>query len=73
MDTRDELNFLSERERDGWAKVKVHTVGELLRFFPKRYEDRRSFDAFPAQAGGDPLCLRAVSYTHLTLPTIYSV
>ncbi len=58
MDTRDELNFLSERERDGWAKVKVHTVGELLRFFPKRYEDRRSFDAFPAQAGGDPLCLR---------------
>ena len=28
--------------------------------FPKRYEDRRQFDAFPAQAGGDALCLRGM-------------
>ena len=27
----------------------------------------------PLQLAGEPLCYKAVSYTHLTLPTIYSV
>lgn len=58
MRAEDGLDFLREKEREGLAKVGVRTVGELLEFFPKRYEDRRQFDAFPAQAGGDALCLR---------------
>ncbi|MEY3897368.1 MAG: ATP-dependent helicase RecG, partial [Verrucomicrobiota bacterium] len=34
------------------------TAVELLAHFPKRYEDRRSFDAFPNQASPDAVCLR---------------
>ena len=60
MRAEDELDFLKEKERAGLLKVGVSTVGELLRLFPKRYEDRRQFDAFPAQAGGDALCLRGM-------------
>ena len=60
MRAEDELDFLKEKERAGLLKVGVGTVGELLRLFPKRYEDRRQFDAFPAQAGGDALCLRGM-------------
>jgi len=33
-------------------------VRELLDWFPKRHEDRRRFDEFPAQVGGEPVCLR---------------
>ena len=56
----DELDFLKEKERAGLEKIKVRTVGDLLSLFPKRYEDRRQFDSFPAQAGGDALCLRGM-------------
>lgn len=56
----DGLDFLSQKERDALEKVAITTVGDLLQWFPKRYEDRRQFDAFPAQAGGDLLCLRGV-------------
>ncbi|GHC52214.1 ATP-dependent DNA helicase RecG [Roseibacillus persicicus] len=60
MRAQESLDFLKEKEREGLAKVGVRTVGELLQLFPKRYEDRRQFDAFPAQAGGDALCLRGI-------------
>ena len=60
MRAEDELDFLKEKEKAGLLKVGVRTVGELLQLFPKRYEDRRQFDAFPAQAGGDALCLRGM-------------
>ena len=60
MQAEDELDFLKEKEKAGLLKVGVRTVGELLQLFPKRYEDRRQFDAFPAQAGGDALCLRGM-------------
>lgn len=56
----DKLDFLKEKERAALEKAKVLTVAELLAWFPKRYEDRRQFDAFPAQAGGDALCLRGM-------------
>jgi ATP-dependent DNA helicase RecG len=56
----DELDFLKGKEREGLLKVGVRTVQDLLALFPKRYEDRRQFDAFPAQAGGDALCLRGM-------------
>lgn len=49
---------VSQKEREALGKVGITSGGELLNWFPKRYEDRRQFDSFPAQAGGDPLCLR---------------
>ncbi len=60
MRAEDELEFLKTKEREGLAKVGVCTVGDFLGLFPKRYEDRRQFDSFPAQAGGEPLCLRGM-------------
>lgn len=60
MRAEDELDFLKGKEREGLLKVGVRTVQDLLALFPKRYEDRRQFDAFPAQAGGDALCLRGM-------------
>lgn len=34
------------------------TVQDLLKHYPRRYEDRRKFPDYPQQAGQDPLCLR---------------
>ena len=36
----------------------IASVADLLERLPRRYEDRRRFDRFPVQAGGDPVCLR---------------
>ncbi len=36
----------------------VETVADLLERLPKRHEDRRRFDSFPAQAGAGAVCLR---------------
>lgn len=43
------------------------TVADLLRHYPRRYEDRRKFPAFPDGPGTDPLCLRGtVAETKMT-------
>ena len=39
------------------SSLSVTTVGDLLKRPPKRHEDRRRFDAIPAQAAEHPLCL----------------
>ncbi|MDG1671320.1 MAG: DNA helicase RecG, partial [Akkermansiaceae bacterium] len=51
---------LKSREWEAFEKAGFHTGQELLDWLPKRYEDRRRFDAFPAQAGGSAVCLRGV-------------
>ena len=51
---------LKSREWESFEKAGVHTGQELLDWLPKRYEDRRRFDSFPAQAGGSAVCLRGV-------------
>ena len=53
-----ELAWLRSREIEAFETAEISTVVELLDRLPKRYEDRRRFDAFPAQAGGPPVCLR---------------
>jgi len=50
--------LLPGREVTALEAAGLATVGDLLLRLPKRYEDRRRFDQFPAQAGGDPVCLR---------------
>ena len=42
------------------AAVGIVKVADLLDWFPRRYEDRRHFDAYPAQAGGGAVCLRGM-------------
>jgi len=53
------VDSLPIREATAFAQAGLKTVIDLLEWLPKRHEDRRRFDAFPAQAGGPPVCLRA--------------
>ncbi|MEX1118431.1 MAG: ATP-dependent DNA helicase RecG [Terrimicrobiaceae bacterium] len=39
------------------AKLGLTTLGELVRHYPRRYEDRRSFAGFPDSAMETPVCL----------------
>ena len=55
-----ELPGMRGREWEAFKVAGVRTVVELLEWLPKRYEDRRRFDAFPAAAGGGAVCLRGV-------------
>ena len=40
------------------AAAGITTGGQVLDHFPKRYEDRRRFDAFPNLSTAHPVCLR---------------
>ena len=51
-------SVVSTKEAAALEKFGIFTLIDLLQHFPKRYEDRRRFDAFPSQAGGDPVCIR---------------
>ncbi len=53
------LPGISAKESGPLITAGIRTVADLLDWLPRRYEDRRRFDAFPAQAGGAPVCLRA--------------
>ncbi len=50
--------FLTKKEVITFAAAGLSTVLEVLEYFPKRYEDRRFFDAFPNQASVNAVCLR---------------
>jgi len=53
------IGWLSAKEATAFGQAGLRTVADLLEWLPKRHEDRRRFDAFPVQAGGPPVCLRA--------------
>ncbi len=38
----------------------METVGDLVTHYPRRYEDRRQFDRFPAQESETPVCVCGV-------------
>ncbi|BDS07524.1 ATP-dependent DNA helicase RecG [Oceaniferula spumae] len=54
------VDFISAKDVLAYGSAGITTIGEILDRLPKRYEDRRMFDAFPAQAGGTALCLRGM-------------
>ncbi len=54
------LTFLNNRDVVALAAAKLTTAAGALDHFPKRYEDRRSFDAFPCQATVKAVCLRGM-------------
>lgn len=49
---------LDKKTREGLNALGLITVGDLLRHYPRRYEDRTRFDRFPNQPTDHPLCLR---------------
>ena len=52
------LPLLPARDVAALVAAGFPTAAEVLKHFPKRYEDRRRFDAFPNQASPDAVCLR---------------
>lgn len=52
------LPVLPPREVAALAAAGFACAADLLAHFPKRYEDRRRFDAFPVQPGSNAVCLR---------------
>jgi ATP-dependent DNA helicase RecG len=56
----ESLAGFPERDAAALAAAELITVGDLLNWFPRRYEDRRQFDAYPAQSGGGAVCLRGL-------------
>jgi ATP-dependent DNA helicase RecG len=59
-DDLTKLSIFSPNEERAFAAFGILRVGDLLNHFPKRYEDRRRFDAFPAFPSADAVCLRGV-------------
>ncbi len=57
-DALSSVDFISAKDVLAFASAGIETVAGLLDRLPKRYEDRRRFDAFPLQAGAGALCLR---------------
>lgn len=41
-------------------RLGLFTVGDLLTHYPRRYEDRRQFPAFPNAASDTPVCVRGI-------------
>ncbi|MCG8603160.1 MAG: ATP-dependent DNA helicase RecG [Verrucomicrobiales bacterium] len=48
---------IDKKMRDGMGKMGLHSVGDLLQHYPRRYEDRRHFDTFPEGPTEHPVCL----------------
>ncbi len=59
-DSVGEIPGIRGRELEALELAGLKAIVELLDWLPKRYEDRRRFDAFPAQAGGGAVCLRGL-------------
>ncbi|MFC4991351.1 ATP-dependent DNA helicase RecG [Rubritalea tangerina] len=63
IDARAELlnvGGVSAKEIMALNAAGMSTVQQVLDYFPRRYEDRRRFEAFPAQATGAAMCLRGM-------------
>ncbi len=63
MNANDSLQSLSgirNQEVEALRVAGIERFSDLIDWLPKRYEDRRRFDAFPAQAGGGSVCLRGL-------------
>ena len=49
---------LDKKGGEALQSLKLITIGDLLRHFPRRYEDRTHFDRFPDYPTDGPVCLR---------------
>ena len=53
-----EIPAVSARLRGQLEKIGYTNAGQLIAHYPRRYEDRTQFDAFPTDETGTALCLR---------------
>ena len=63
MNANDSLQLLPgirAQEVEALRVAGIERLSGLIDWLPKRYEDRRRFDALPAQAGGGSVCLRGL-------------
>ncbi|MES2660003.1 MAG: ATP-dependent DNA helicase RecG [Verrucomicrobiota bacterium] len=58
QDDLSSLPLLSPKEVTALVAAGLLRLSDVLGHFPKRYEDRRRFDAFPNQPTLHPVCLR---------------
>jgi ATP-dependent DNA helicase RecG len=56
----DQSSFLTAKEIAAFTANGMKTYADLLEHFPKRHEDRRRFDAFPASPTLHAVCLRGM-------------
>ncbi len=53
----ESLEWIPRPRQPALRRLGLHTLEDLLRHFPRRYEDRTRFDRFPDQASDTPVCL----------------
>ncbi len=51
---------IGEQRAKSLEKLGVHTLRDLLNYFPRAYEDRRGFLKICDLVPGDPACVRAM-------------
>ncbi len=56
----DELDWVPRPRMASLRRLGLHSLGDLLKHFPRRYENRIKFDRFPDEASEVPVCLFGV-------------
>ena len=56
----EELEWVPRGRLPALRRLGLQTLGDLLRHFPRRYENRVKFDRFPDEASETPVCLFGV-------------
>jgi len=56
----EELDWVPRGRIPALRRLGLQTLGDLLRHFPRRYENRVKFDRFPDEASETPVCLFGV-------------
>jgi RecG-like helicase len=54
----DQLEWLSDADRALLRRLGLSTWRQLLEHYPRRYEDRALFAAFPTESAPNAVCLR---------------
>ncbi|MEO6870770.1 MAG: DEAD/DEAH box helicase [Chthoniobacterales bacterium] len=53
----DEIDWIARPRLTQLRRLEIETVGDLLRHYPRRHEDRREFLGFPRDESDQPICL----------------
>jgi ATP-dependent DNA helicase RecG len=56
----EQLAWLGEPQRKLIQRLGIATWSQLLEHYPRRYEDRTRFAAFPTGSSEEAICLRGV-------------
>ena len=56
----EQLAWVPEPKRKLIQRLGIETWRELLEHYPRRYEDRTRFAAFPTESSEEPICLRGI-------------